>query len=148
MRVPSLICLSLLLAACDSGSTVNYQTNARTGKHVMTVDVGKPAGAGTMRLPSGKQIVVLGIRTLAFTKDPPALMFSYRTDISIDDKVALQREVDEIWPLVRPDVERAGLTAAVISANEGTTGDGLVKHNRGFNFVFEKAPDGTWSRNN
>jgi hypothetical protein len=147
MRASSLICLSLLLTACDSGSAVNYQTNARTGKHVMTVDVGKPAGARTLRLPSGKQIEVLGVRTLAFTKGPSALMFSYRTDISIDDKLALQREADEIWPLVRPDVERAGLTAAVISANEKATG-GLVKNNRGFNFLFEKAPDGSWSQSN
>src|SRR5207342_172685 len=105
------ICFLLLLVAC--GSNVNYQTNTESGKHVLTLDLGKPNGAGTISLPSGKQVKVLGIHTLVFAKDPPALMFSYQTDISIDNKSALQREADEIWPVLRLDVEHAGLTAAV-----------------------------------
>ena len=145
MRALYAVSISLLLAACDSrDATVNHMTT-QSGKDVWTAELGKPQGAGTMSLPSGKQIKVLGIRKLAFAKGPPALMFSYQTDLSIEDKAALQREADEIWPVLRPDVEKAGLTAAVISANENPTG-GVVKQNRGYNFVFEKSPDGRWSQ--
>jgi hypothetical protein len=135
------------LAACGSNN-VDYQTTTlQSGKHILALDVGKPGGAQILSLPSGKKIKVLTIYELTFTKGPPALIFSYQTDLSLDDMPALQREVNEIWPIFRLNVEHAGLTGAVISANEKPAG-GLTKENRGYNFVFHKASDGSWAQAN
>jgi hypothetical protein len=132
----------LLLAGCDSKKVDMQVMTLQSGKQVVTSTAGKPSGAGTISLPSGKQIRVLNIYHINFAKAPPAAIFSYQTDISMDDRPALQREVDEIWPVFRPDVERAGLTGAVISANEKPVGG----QNRGYNFVFVRAADGSWSQ--
>ena len=147
MRYSYLICFPLLLAACGSKIVANQATMQQSGKHIWTLNVGTPGGAKTISLPSGKQIRVLTIYRLNFAKGPPALIFSYQTDLSIDDKRSLQQEVDEIWPIFRLDVEKAGLTGAVISANEKPAG-GLIKNNRGYNFIFQKASDGSWSQTN
>ena len=96
-------------------------------------------------LPSGKHIKVLDVNTISFAKGPPALMLKYQTDLSMDDKVAVQKEVDEIWASFRQDVENAGLTAAIISATEKPSGV-ILKSSRGNNFVYKKNADGSWSQ--
>ena len=94
-------------------------------------------------LPSGKQIKVLGVGKIYFTKDEPALMLKYQTDLSLDDKITLRKEVDEIWETFKVDVEKAHLGAAIVSANEVPQGS-LIKTGKGYNFAFKKMPDGTW----
>jgi hypothetical protein len=96
-----------------------------------------------VRLPSGKEIKVLGVGQIHFSEGEPALMLKYQTELHVDDKPALQHEIDEIWPRFKQDVENAHLSAAIISANEPPRG-GFISTNRSFNFVFEKAADGTW----
>jgi len=80
-----------------------------------------------------------------FAVDPPALMLSYQTDISLNDKAALEKEIEDIWGSFRPDVEKAGLVNAIISANE-PPGPGFLSKSRGINFVYKRASDGKWSR--
>ena len=94
-------------------------------------------------LPSGKQIKVLGLGKINFSKDDPALMLKYQTDLSLDDKEALSKEVDEIWEKFKIDVENAHLAAGIVSANEVPKGT-LIKIGKSYNFVFKKMPDGTW----
>ena len=72
-------------------------------------------------------------------------MLKYQTELSIDDKSALEKEVDEIWEVFRKDVENAQLTSGIVSANEKPTGF-IITHSRGFNFVFTKSAIGEWSR--
>jgi hypothetical protein len=98
-----------------------------------------------VKLASGKEIKVLGVGQMNFSSGEKALMLKYQTDLKIEDKDALQREVDEIWPGFRIDVENARLDSAIISANEAPTG-GIISKNRAFNFVFKKASDGNWIR--
>jgi len=69
-------------------------------------------------------------------------MLKYQTDLKISDLPALRKEVDEIWPVFRGDVEKARLTAAVINANEKPQGF-IVQNANVYNFVFKKL-DGTW----
>jgi len=113
--------LGVLFLACG-GSQPNYEV-----KH----------------LPSGKDVKVLGVGKMYFSRDEPALMLKYLTDVAIDDEDALQKEVDEIWPFFRVDVEKAQLRTAIISANEPPTGV-VISESRAFTFVFKKADDGTW----
>ena len=77
---------------------------------------GVPSGppASPYTLPSGKQIKITGTGRMHFTKGPDAPVMNCETDIPIDDKVALRKEVDEIWTLFKIDVEREGLTNAAI----------------------------------
>ena len=97
-----------------------------------------------VKLPSGKEVKVLGVGKIFFTQDEPALMLKYQTAMSLDDKFSLQKEeVDEIWDSFKPDVDKAGLQNAIISANEAPKGR-FIRHNRSYNFVFKKSNDGTW----
>jgi uncharacterized lipoprotein YehR (DUF1307 family) len=96
-------------------------------------------------LPSGKQIKVLGVWKMVFTNDTPALMLKYQTDISLDNKADLEKEVEEIWASFRVDVEKAQLTNAIVSANEKPTGFIFTK-SRLHNFVFKRGAGGQWSK--
>lgn len=53
----------------------------------------------TLQAPVGKEIKVTGIGKMDFANSDSALVMNYLTDISIDDKVALRKEVDEIWSM-------------------------------------------------
>jgi hypothetical protein len=95
------------------------------------------------KLPSGKEIKVTSVGRMDFPNSDPALIMNYLTDISIDDKVALRKEVDEIWGVFQKDVENAQLKAGVIRATH-VEGSGFVKSGKGYGFVFVKRDDGKW----
>jgi hypothetical protein len=95
------------------------------------------------KLPSGKEIKVTGIAKMDFPNSDPALVLNYLTDISIDDKIALRKEVDEVWSVFQKDVENAKLKAGVIRATH-VEGSGFVKSGQGYGFVFVKRDDGKW----
>jgi len=95
------------------------------------------------KLPSGKEIKVTGMSKMGFSNSNSALLLNYQTDISIDDKVALRNEVDEVWSVFQKDVENAGLNAGVIRPTH-VEGTGLAKAGKGFGFVFVKRDDGKW----
>ena len=94
------------------------------------------------KLPSGKEIKVTGVGKMDFRNSDPALVMNYLTDISIDDKAALRKEV-EIWDVFQKDVENAHLKAGVIRATH-VEGSGFVKSGKGYGFVFVKRDDGNW----
>jgi hypothetical protein len=95
------------------------------------------------KLPSGKEIRVTGMAKMDFPNSDPALVLNYLTDVSIDDKVALRKEVDEVWSVFQRDVENAKLKAGVIRATH-VEGTGFVKSGQGYGFVFVKRDDGKW----
>ena len=123
MKILNLLVILSLLAGCSSGQPAYTE----------------------MRLPSGKLIKVLGAGRLQFAQNDSALMLRYQCDCTLDDKEAVQKEVDEIWAALRPDVERAKFENAIIAANEPPQGR-FITTNRSFNFVFRKSPDGTWKQ--
>src|SRR5262245_37669362 len=88
-----------------------------------------------VKLPSGKDVKVMGVVPMRFSQGPPALMLKYQTDYKISDRSALRNEVDEIWSVFKTDVEKGNFTNAIISANEVPHGT-LVKQSKGYNFVF------------
>ncbi len=95
------------------------------------------------KLPSGKEIKVTGVVKMEFPNSDPALVMNYLTDISVDDKAALRKEVDEIWDAFQKDVENAHLKGGVIRATH-VEGTGFVKSGKGYGFVFVKRGDGKW----
>ncbi len=93
-------------------------------------------------LPSGRVIKIAGIGKMYFSKGDPALMLKYYSDVSMNDTVKLQDEVEEIWSIFRIDAEKSKVNAAIISANEMPSG--IISTTRSFNFVFQKVPSGEW----
>jgi hypothetical protein len=96
-------------------------------------------------LPSGKQIKVINVTKMFFSKGDTSLILDYQTDIPLENKAALDKEVDDIWQYFKNDVEKANLKGAVIRANEAPKG-GFIQTKKQFGYVFNKADDGVWSR--
>jgi hypothetical protein len=63
----------------------------------------------------------------------------------VDQRDALTREVDEVWRLSQKDIEHLGFSEAILSSNEVPRGIFLTA-SRMLNFIYEKGPDGKWTR--
>ena len=107
------------------------------------------SGCGSMepgytvhKLPSGREVKVLGITKIFVKKGDSALMLQYRTDLRLDDHEQLRKEVEELWQAFPVDVERAGLKAAVISVQETPKRMLIVTMSKGYNFVVTKSEAG------
>jgi hypothetical protein len=94
-------------------------------------------------LPSGEQIKVLGVGRINLPASGPALMLKYQTDLNMSDTAALHAEAERIWQEFRKDAEQAQVASAILSANSPPSG-GMVSHGHAYNFVYEKAAEGTW----
>jgi hypothetical protein len=101
----------------------------------------------TVKLPCGHAIKILSISKVEYSKGVMALMVRYQTPLSVDQRKALSEEVDDVWKLTEKDVERLGYHEAILSSNEVPRGV-FVTTDRMFNFIFEKGPDGKWTRLN
>ena len=103
-----------------------------------------------LKLPSGKEIKILGISKLYSKNDgnPPALALKYQTDIDIDDLNLLRKEAEEIWPVFRVDVEKARLSNAVLMATSPPFTQFLFfSRTRGYGFTASQRENGTWNLN-
>jgi hypothetical protein len=94
------------------------------------------------KLPSSKQIKVNNVGRMSFPNGDSALVMNYETEISIDNKEALRKEIDEIWSVFQTDIEKAEVKAGVIRAThyEGS----IVRQGKGYGFVFVKGDDRKW----
>lgn len=93
---------------------------------------------------SGITFKIMGMGKMYFTKGTPALMLKYQTDSDVTDLKALRKEARQIWIDFGDDADASGLSSAIISANAPSKG-GVITHSKGYNFVFEKAPNGNWT---
>jgi tetratricopeptide (TPR) repeat protein len=101
-----------------------------------------------IRLPSGKQIKLLAVRPLSFPKNQlTALKLVYEADKDLSDHAALAEEADDIWELFQFDVERAGLSAAIISARRVTSGSSPQTFEE-YSFLFRKDGNEKWKCTN
>jgi hypothetical protein len=63
----------------------------------------------------------------------------------MDEIKAVTQEVDEVWNFAQKDAERAGFAEAIISSRQTIKGI-LLTTSREVNFIYEKGPDGKWTR--
>ena len=99
-------------------------------------------------LPNGKQLKVISITKVQMATPNGIVSYlklDYQTDLPFSDKLALEKEVNEIWPYFKNDAEQAGLAEAVIRANSPPTGT-IVQEVQARGFAYKKGPDGKWSR--
>ena len=94
-------------------------------------------------LPSGREVRVLSVMPIRFQNGETTLMLKYETVLKVEDTTRIRAEVKDIWSAFRVDAESAHVTSAIISALEIPSGF-IVKNAKGYNFVFERAPDGSW----
>jgi hypothetical protein len=105
-----------------------------------------------LMLPSGKRLEVLSKET-ATNGSTNTFQFDYLTSVhmflppTVAERQELIAEADEIWPVIRPDVEKAGLSIATIVAqpSRGSIA-GVPVAVIGFAVTFKRGTDGTWSR--
>ena len=98
-----------------------------------------------MIFPSGRKITILAVQQVeakdASGRFGSALVLQYETKLKIRDAGRLSKEVDEIWPWLKVDVDHRKLAEAIIVVDSpGATSEKT--------FSFKKQPDGTWSRRN
>ena len=112
---------------------------------VFLISCAAPAPAGSMlTLPSGRQIKALSAGPVFGAGGKRlGVIFRYETELKVSDKTALRKEVDEIFSVIRQDAEREKETSLTVSAIEKSSGT-FIKSTHGYNFVFERAPDGSW----
>ena len=105
-------------------------------------------------LPSGKQIKAFDPGTAKFGDHYQFYDFTYLTGLPLSlpmtpsQRDAAAAEADEVWAVVRPDVEKAGFKLAHIGSQtdlgKGYPSVGYSAH--GTCFAYEQDSDGTWWR--
>ena len=113
---------------------------------IMSCGGGNTQSSQLFQLPSGKVIKVAGINKMIAQNGDSALILNYQTEIPIEDKDNLNKEVNEIWSVFQKDVEAANLATGIIRATH-LEGSGFVRSGRGYGFVFVKNSDGQWHLN-
>ena len=79
-----------------------------------------------------------------FQNGETALVLNYRTEIPIENYEELKKEVQEVWSIFQFDVEHANAPTGIIRATHIETSGVLIQNGKGYGFVFNKGPDGTW----
>ena len=116
-----------------------------------------PRPIHVVTLPSGKQVTAFEPGIAKFGDDSTFYQFSYLTNLPLSlpmtssQRDAAAAEADEIWEVIRPDVEKAGFKLAQIGSQTslGTTipqGNVTITSAHGSCFSFKQGADGTWSR--
>lgn len=134
MRLLLTLVAALFVSACDAPSRP---------LHVVT-------------LPSGKQIRAFDPGVGKFGDHWTVYNFSYLTSLPLSlpmtpsQRDAAAEEADEIWAVIRPDVEKAGFRLAEIGG-QTEVAKGLPFGNVGYSahgscFAYEHDADGTWWR--
>lgn len=103
--------------------------------------------AADFALPSGKILKNVSISKATNLREPPVLVLSYETDLDMDDKKSLRKEVEEIWPTFRNDVNREKMDVAAIKAMKpGKTTGFIIKRTEGrsHSYLIRKRDNGTW----
>jgi hypothetical protein len=98
-----------------------------------------------LKLPSGHVAKILSVSQIEYAKGVVALMVRYQTTLTMEEPKPVSEEADEVWKFAQKDVERAGLAEAIISPTHTVKGL-LLTTSREANFIFEKGPDGKWTR--
>jgi hypothetical protein len=93
-------------------------------------------------LPSGRIVKVVSTGQINFPNVGPALIMKYLTDMDAHDRAALRREADEIWQGFKPDVEKAGMNSAILSAN--SIPPLIIQSGEANIFVFTRDSAGNW----
>ena len=95
-------------------------------------------------LPSGRTLKILGLSEAKLEGDVAGLRLSYETDLALDDRAALYREVEAIWDEFRFSEVVAGKSVVLIKATTPEQ-SGWSRERRAVEYTFQLGPEGSWS---
>ena len=102
-------------------------------------------GGGVVKtLPSGHAFRILRGGQVQFSDGSKAAMVVFESERRPDDIKGLQADAAELWEAYRPDIEKTGLSTAIIQANQPKHVLLLQKGGVITGFTWEKRADGTW----
>jgi hypothetical protein len=100
-----------------------------------------------MTFHSGRKVRILDVQQIERKHETgevvTALLLHYETRLSLTDRAAVQREVDEIWAWFRIDVEHRNLAEALIWVEPRADSAKNPDH---LDFSFERRRDGVWAQ--
>jgi hypothetical protein len=107
-----------------------------------------PAEPTVLVVPSGAHVELLAVGHLEVLNERPVLRLRYQTDIPLTDTLRLRRQVRELWPWFKPQVERGGYVYAAFLAQAPPTGfcyrhHGICKY-RQVGYLLSRRSDGLW----
>ncbi len=100
-----------------------------------------------IKIASGKQLTLLRTALVIFNEnstEPPALRFTYITDLPKTDLKALKKEVDQVWNVLRPRADKAGESSALVTAQQRIAYDTERDLHEDYTFGWRKQADGKW----
>ena len=122
-----------LYAGC-SGKVVNGNTSSNSS-----------TTTEKYKLPSGREIKITGMNGMNFENGETGLVLNYQTDIPIENRDELKKEVEEVWTIFKVDVEKANVTSGIIRATHITDDGMFVKNGKGYGFVYQRNAKGQWA---
>jgi len=96
-----------------------------------------------VQLPSGRTLKILGLTDLPFESGAAGLELSYETELALDDRGALYREVEAIWDEFRL-TERAAAKSAVVIKATTPEASGWSRERTAIAYMLRLSPDGNW----
>jgi len=94
-------------------------------------------------LPSGRTLRVLDLSEAEFEGGAAGLRLAYETDLAIDDRKALYREVEAIWDEFRLTEFVAGKSVVVITPTTPEHG-GWAPTRKAVEYTLRIGPEGSW----
>lgn len=103
-------------------------------------------GGGTVMktLPSGHAFRILRGGQVQFSDGSKAAMIVFESERRPDDRKGIHADAEELWTAYRPDIEKTGLTTAILQANQPKHVLLLQKGGVITGFTWEKQADGSW----
>ena len=95
-------------------------------------------------LPSGHRFRILRGGQVQFSDGSKAAMLVFETERRPDDQAGIRAEAAELWDAYRPDIEKTGLTTAIIQANQPRHILLLQKGGVIAGYTWARQPDGRW----
>jgi hypothetical protein len=123
--MPNRLLLSLFLAMIASSSLCAQHPNMLT-------------------LADGSHVKVLQLGRVRFSDETPALVLTYGTRLKIRDADALRKQVDQVWEVFRPTVEKAKYSTGIVHPAEVDGSNQPVKGGESRDVIFKRIFDGRW----
>lgn len=101
-------------------------------------------GAVMKTLPSGHAFRILRGGQVQFSDGSKAAMIVFESERRPDDQKGIHADAEELWTAYRPDIEKTGLTTAILQANQPKHVLLLQKGGVITGFTWEKQADGSW----
>jgi len=99
----------------------------------------------TKALPSGHVFRILRGGQVQFGDGSKAAMIVFESERRPDDQKGIQADAAELWDAYRPDIEKTGVSTAIIQANQPKHALLLQKGGVITGFTWEKQADGSWA---